>query len=166
MTTVSTKVYARSHSEIFLSERMRNLLKDLVVANGLDPAKLIDEWKEWVDRGVRAWLATGDLQGVVIEFYKLGSETVAARWDFPIRYDGAGSGEMWVDQSFFEESFAKAARPPAGCTYRVLLQTRSGRPDVAGIVPAAFKSLGNLMGRDAGTVIATPHLAAGVRYYK
>ena len=48
------------------------------------------------------------------------------RWDFPIRYDGNGVDEMWVDRLFFEESFAKAEAPPAGCLYRIVLipQTR------------------------------------------
>ena len=107
-----------------------------------------------------------DLEAVIIEFYKPGSNTVAARWDFPIRYDGVGLGEMWVDQEFFEASFDKAARPPSGCVYRILLSTKSGRPDVSGIGPAPFKSLGSLTGRDAGTVIATPYLMAGAKYYR
>ena len=29
----------------------------------------------------------------------------AARWDFPIRYDGNGADDMWVDRMFFEDSF-------------------------------------------------------------
>jgi hypothetical protein len=88
-----------------------------------------------------------------------------ARWDIPIRYDGTGN-DMWVDREFFAESFAKARRPPAGCSYRVVLRTRPGRPDVAGVEGTTLRSTGNLVAREAGTVIATPDMMASARYYR
>ena len=66
-------------------------------------------------------METGDLLKFVIEFYKPGAANAAARWDFPIRYDGADIDQIWIDTDFLQGSVAKAARPPAGCIYRVLL---------------------------------------------
>lgn len=166
MTTVSTHAYARANAEIFLSDRMRNIMKDLVRAHGLDPTLLIDQWSDWVDNAVRTWLRSGHLREISIEFFKPGSDRVVARWDFPIRYEGTGLGDMWVDDEFFEASIEKAAKPPAGCTYRILLTTYPGEPQIAGIGPVPPKTLGSLTGRDAGTIIATPFMTAGARYYR
>ncbi|MGH0028987.1 MAG: hypothetical protein ACQGVC_04290, partial [Myxococcota bacterium] len=85
---------------------------------------------------------------------------------FPIRYDGNGVDEMWIDRSFFEESIAKAKAPPAGCSYRILLTTSPGRPDVPGVEYTKFLSLNGLVGREAGTVISTPDIMASARYYR
>jgi hypothetical protein len=164
--SVTTRAYARVHTATFVSDKMRNLLKVLVRNHGLDPQSLVDAWSEWVDRAVRTWLETGDLTDIVIEFYQPGSSVAAARWDFPIRYDGNGLDEMWVDRDFFEESFFKAERPPAGCIYRVVLQTKPGRPDVPGLGPTEFRALNGLVAREAGTVIATPDIMASARYYR
>ena len=166
MTTVSTHAYARAHAEIFLSDRMRNLLKDLVRSHGLDPTQLVDQWTEWIDNAVRTWLRSGHLRQISIEFYKPGAVAAVARWDFPIRYDGSGIGDMWVDDDFFADTLAKAARPPAGCDYRVLLLNWPGAATIPGLGPAPYKSLAGLTARDAGTVIATPFMTAGARYYR
>lgn len=72
-------------------------------------------------------MQTDDLVKFVIEFYRPGDSTASARWNFPIRYDGADIDQIWVDQDFLQGSIAKAARPPAGCTYRVLLVHRLRR---------------------------------------
>jgi hypothetical protein len=163
---VATNVYARAQTAIYVSDKMRNLLKVLVRNHGLDPQKLVDAWSDWIDRAVRTWLETGDLTAIVIEFHRFGASVASGRWDFPIRYDGNGVDEMWVDRDFFEESFAKAERPPAGCSYRVLLATKPGRPDVPGVGPTEFLSLGGLVSREIGTVIATPDIMASARYYR
>jgi hypothetical protein len=166
MTAVSTYAYARAHTAVFVSDKMRNLLKILVVYHGLDPTALVDAWSGWVDRAARTWLASGDLLKISIEFYKPATTIALAKWDFPIRYDGNGVDEMWIDRAFFEGSFAKAASPPAGCIYRVLLQTRPGAPDVPGVGDADRFSLNGLIAREAGTVISTPDIMASMVYYK
>jgi len=166
MTSTKTTTYTRTHTAVFVSDKMRNLLKRLVYNSGLDPQRLLDAWSDWVDRAARTWLETGDLLGIVVEFYQPGSDLAAARWDFPIRYDGNGVDEMWVDRDFFEESLAKAESPPSGCLYRVVLHTRPGRPDVPGVSKTILRSIEGLVAREAGTVIATPDIMASARYYR
>jgi hypothetical protein len=166
MTATTVSAYARAHTAAFVSDKMRNLLKILIRYHGLDPTRLVDAWTSWVDRAARTWLESGDLLRIIIEFYRPGTTIASARWDFPIRYDGNGVDEMWIDRVFFEGSFAKAAPPPPGCIYRVLLQPRLGAPNVPGVGDATCLSLNGLVAREAGTVIATPDIMASMVYYK
>ena len=56
----------------------------------------------------RAWLEAGHLQKFIIEFYRPGTTRHAsARWDFPIRYDGNGVDQLWVDRHFLKALLAK-----------------------------------------------------------
>jgi hypothetical protein len=73
--------------------------------------------------------------------------------------------EMWIDQQFMEQSFAKAAAPPPGCIYRILLLAPGGDP-VPGVSSCAYYSLNGLAAREAGTVIATPDIVASMIYYR
>lgn len=168
MSSVSTYSYTRTNTAIYASDKLRSFLKLLVRHYGLDPQGVIDAWSEWVDRAARFWLETGDLKSIVIEFYWPGSDDAVARWDFPIRYDGNGVDEMWVDPSFFKESISKATAPPLGCSYRIVLFTNHGRPDVPGLnlSSTTMRSTKNLAAREVGTVIATPDIMASARYYR
>lgn len=166
MISVHTTAYARTQTSIYVSDKMRTFLKLLVNHYGLDPQGVVDAWTGWVDRAARTWLESGDLLTIVIEFYRPNADTASARWDFPIRYDGNGVDEMWVDRAFFQDAIAKATAPPAGCVYRILLTARDGRPDVPGVGPATFRSINGLTAREAGTIMATPDLMASARYYR
>lgn len=165
MTATFTSTYARTHTAAFVSDKMRNLFKILIQYHGLDPTALVDAWTSWVDRAARQWLESGHLRKFIIEFYKPGTTVALARWDFPIRYDGNGSDEMWIDRAFMEGSFAKSTPPPSGCIYRILLSA-PGAPDVPGVGDCDMLSLNGLVAREAGTVIATPDIMASMTYYK
>jgi hypothetical protein len=166
MSAVAVRTYTRAHTSVFVSDKLRNFLKILVRHYDLDPQDVVDAWSTWVDRAARAWLESGHLRSIVIEFYRPGSNVASARWDFPIRYDGNGVDDMWVDRLFLEDSFAKAKAPPPSCSYRIVLMTDPSRPDVPGVSPTTLRSISGLVARDAGTVIATPDLMASARYYR
>lgn len=166
MTTVNTLSYARTHTAIYVSDKMRTLMKTLILHYGLDPQKLVDAWSGWVHDAAREWMETGDLIKFVIEFYHPGASNASARWDFPVRYDGADIDQMWVDSDFLQGSVAKAPRPPADCVYRILLVPRFGARDLPGMSDASFLSLGGLVAREAGTVIGTPDIMASATYYR
>jgi Bacterial HORMA domain 2 len=165
MTATYVSTYSRIHTAAYASDKMRNLIKLLVQHYGLDPTALVDAWSDWVDRAARQWLESGHLQRFIIEFYKPGTTIALGRWDFPIRYDGNGVDEMWVDRQFLQQSFDKPLRPPTGCIYRILLLAPGGAP-VSGVTSCAFHSLNGLAAREAGTVIATPDIMASMVYYK
>ena len=164
--TAHTYAYARTHTSVYVSDKLRNLLKLVVQNYGLNPQKVVDAWSSWVDCAARTWLESGHLEAIVIEFYWPGSDDAVARWDFPIRYDGNGIDEIWVDRLFFEGSLAKAKAPPAGCSYRIILQHSPDEPYVAGLCSTMFRSVDGLIAREVGTVIATPDIMASARYYR
>ena len=166
MSTVSVHSIARTHTSVFVSDKLRTFLKLLVRRYGLDPQGVIDAWHDWVDRAARTWLESGHLSEIIVEFYLPGSSQALARWDFPIRYDGDGVDEMWIDRVFFEDSMPKAKAPPAGCSYRIVLRTSPGEPQVDGVGSCTLRSTSGLIAREVGTIIATPDIMASARYYR
>src|SRR5258708_3695113 len=97
-TQTNSQVFAKSHSVVFFSDSMRIALRELIRENGLDPDKLMQEWST-IQRGVRTWSDSGHLNKVVVEFYRPGSSTASARWDFPVDYSGSGvEDDMWLDR--------------------------------------------------------------------
>ncbi len=158
--------YTQTHSIVFLSDNLRNTLREVIRENGISPEQLVQDW-ETIERGIRTWLQSGHLTNIVVEFYKPGATTAAARWEFPIGYTGSGvDDDMWLDKNYLRQLIAKSARPSSDCTYRVILCTNKGAPSVAGFSDCTFLSTGQLAARQAGTVIATGHMTAGVTYWR
>lgn len=166
MNTVSVYTLARTHTSVFVSDKLRNFVKLLIRYYGLAPQGVVDAWHGWVDRAARTWLESGHLTEIIVEFYWPGSEEAVARWDFPIRYDGNGVDEMWIDRLFFEDSFQKVKAPPSGCSYRILLRHSPGAPQVDGVSSCTLRSTSGLVSREIGTIISTPDIMASARYYR
>lgn len=162
----NTHAYAQTHSITFLSDNLRNTLREVIRENGLSPEKLVQDWTT-IERGIYTWLRSGHLTNIVVEFYRPGSSAAAARWEFPISYRGSGvDDDMWLDKNYLRQLIAKAKRPTADCTYRVLLCTSPGAAKVEGFSDCEFLSTAQLAARQAGTVIATGHLVANVTYWR
>jgi HORMA domain-containing protein len=158
--------YLRTHSITFLSDNLRNTLREVIRENGLSPEKLMQDWTT-IERGIRTWLGEGHLNNIVVEFYKPGASNASGRWEFPIAYTGSGvDDDMWLDKSYLRQLIAKSARPTSDCTYRVLLCTAPGASAVPGFTDCSFLLTGQLAARQAGTVIATGHMTAGVTYWR
>ena len=83
MTAVAVHAYARTHTSIYVSDKLRNFLKILVRYYGLDPQGVVDAWSEWVDRAARTWLESGHLESIVIEFYRPGRRLSRRALGFP-----------------------------------------------------------------------------------
>jgi Bacterial HORMA domain 2 len=165
-TYVYSQTYTLTHSIVFLSDSLRNTLREVIRENGLSPEKLMQDW-DTVERGIKTWLGTRHLNRVVVEFFKPGSSTAMARWDFPVEYTGSGvDDDMWLDKSYLRQLVAKAARPSSDCTYRVVLGVNPGAPAVAGLEDCSYLSTGSLSARMSGTVIATGHLTASATYWR
>ena len=161
-----TQTFTQTHSIVFLSDNLRNTLREVIRENGISPNKLMQDW-ETIERGIQSWLRSGHLNNIVVEFFRPGASVSSARWEFPIGYTGSGvDDDMWLDKVHLRQLIAKAARPSTDCTYRILLCTDLGAPKVAGFTECAFLSTGQMAARQAGTVIATGHMTAGATYWR
>ena len=160
------KTFTHTHNIVFLSDNLRNTLREVIRENGISPEKLMQDWRI-IEEVIRTWLRSGHLNNIVVEFFKPGASASSARWEFPIGYTGSGvHDDMWLDKNYLRQLIAKSARPSADCTYRGVLCTNAGRPRVDGFVDCAFLSTGNLAARQAGTVIATGNMTAAVTYWR
>lgn len=166
MAMTYTQAYTRTHSIVFLSDNLRNTLREVIRENGLDPYRLMQDWA-LIEDGIRTWLHSGHLNNIIVEFFKPGATAASARWEFPIGYEGSGvEDDMWLDKAYLRQLIAKSARPASDCTYRIILQTSPGAPTVDGFIPCTLLSTGQLLSRQAGTVIATGHMTAGATYWR
>lgn len=158
--------YALTHSIRFMADNLLNLLRDLIRENGLSPDKLAGDRDDLV-RAITAWLTSGHLEKVVIEFYRPGAQVADARWDFPVAYTGSGvEDDMWRDKNYLRQLIAKAKRPASDCSYRVVLFHSPGARHVDGFSSCTMRGTGTLVARQAGTTIATGHLTAGAIYWR
>ncbi len=161
-----TQTFTQTHSIVFLSDNLRNTLREVIRENGISPNKLMQGW-ETIERGIKTWLHSGHLNNIVVEFFRPFSSVASARWEFPIGYVGSGvSDDMWLDKWYLRQLIAKSARPSTDCTYRILLCTNRGAPAVTGFTSCSFLSTQRLSARQAGTVIATGHMTASVTYWR
>lgn len=161
-----TTTYTQTHSIIFLSDNLRNTLREVIRENGLSPERLIQDW-ETIERGIQTWLRSGHLTNVVVEFFRPGAMAITARWEFPVSYSGSGvEDDMWLDKNYLRQLIAKATRPTSDCIYRLVLSTSDGSPRVEGFSDCTLLSTSHLSARPAGTVIATGHMMAGVTYWR
>jgi hypothetical protein len=160
------RTFAHTHNIVFLSDNLRNTLREVIRENGISPEKLTQDWTT-IEQGMKTWLESGHLNNIVVEFFKPGASASSARWEFPIGYAGSGvHDDMWLDKNYLRQLIAKSARPSTDCTYRIVLCTNAGRPYVEGFSDCSFLSTGNLAARQAGTVIATGHMTAAVTYWR
>jgi len=165
-TSTYTQVYSRTHSIVFLSDNLRNTLREVIREYGLSPDRLIQDW-DTIEGGIKTWLRSRHLKTVTVEFFKPGSSVASAKWEFPVVYTGSGvDDDMWLDKAYLRQLIAKSARPTLDCSYRILLSTHPGAESVSGFVYTEFLSTGQLAARHSGTVIATGHMTAGATYWR
>ena len=108
--TTRTLAYARTHTAAYVSDKIAGLMKRLVNAFGFDPRGVADAWTEWIDLAARTWMESGHLIAFKIQFHMPGETLVRGGFEFPIRYDGNGEADLYVDEDHFRESIAKAER--------------------------------------------------------
>ena len=138
------QVFSQAHSIVFLSDNLRNTLREVIRENGISPQKLVQDW-ETIEHGIQTWLQSRHLNNIVVEFFKPGASIASARWEFPIGYTGSGvDDDMWLDKAYLRQLIAKSKRPTTDCTYRILLCTDAGAPTVSGFTSCSFLSTGQL----------------------
>lgn len=166
MTTVTVNTY--THSVVYVADNILKSLKDIIRLSGLDPSAFVGEWDTHM-RGVQTWLNTGDLEAVELEIYNPNTDALIIRWDIEIAYGwtgDSGSGSFWTDTEQLRYAIKKAGAAPGEARYRFLVQTKPGRPDVAGWGTTNARSTTGMVRQSLGTTVEHNGLGARTSYLR
>jgi hypothetical protein len=164
MTTVTVNTY--THSVVYVADNILKSLKDIIREVGLDPAKLMGDYETNM-RALRAWLSSQDLRQVNLEIYDPATDALIARWDLDIAYGwSADDGNFWTDTDQLKYAIRKAGVVPSTARYRLLMDNKPGRPDVAGWSPATYRSTAGMVRQSLGSTIEHNGLGASAAYWR
>lgn len=164
MTNVAVNTY--THSVTYVADNILKSLKDIIRLVGLDPTEFVGDWELHM-RGVQTWLNTGDLETVKLEIYNPKTDALIFRWDIAIAYGwSGGDGGFWTDTEQLKYAIRKAGLAPSEAQYRLLLQSKPGRPDVAGWSTASARSTEGMVRQSLGTTVEHSGLGASTSYLR
>ena len=164
MTTVGVNTYI--HSVTYVSDNILKSLKDIIRLSGLDPTNLVDSWSSNM-RALETWLSSGHLETVVLEIFNPRTDALVGRWDIDVIYTtGLGDGGFWTDTEQIKYHVRKAGLAPREAKYRIVLQNKSGRPDVGGWGPTQFRSTKGFVRHSLGSTIEHSGLGANAAYWR
>jgi hypothetical protein len=164
-TFVTANTYV--HTTTYITDKMLRSLLFIIRESGLDPAKFACDW-DWMERGIRTWLGTQDLQTVILEVYDPRDGELVGRWDFDIiyGYGGDGDGSMWVDTDAIRYAIGKAGLWPSQCEYRVITITNPWRPDVTGWSRTTVRSTDGFARHSISTTIGAIGAGTSTAYWR
>lgn len=163
---VSVAVRSSTHAKTYVANSILKSLKDILVYSGLDPGKLIDDWKV-LHRGIDTWIESGHLNKLVLEVYDPRSDRSVGRWDVNITYEWTdGDGQFWTDTEAIRFAIKKAGVLPSAAKYRVVACTANGRPVVDGWSSTTLRSTDGMVEQRIGTSIEASGLSGGISYYR
>jgi len=156
-----------THSTTYVANNLLLCLKDIVRLSGLDPTKLAGDFPV-LERGLARWLETRHLEAVSLEVYNPTTDVLVGRWDFPIVYGWASdaTGSFWVDTDQIKYAIRKQGLWPSTCEYRVIADTKAGRPDVPGWSNTTYRSTDGFVRQSIGTTLDAHGLSASAAYYR
>ncbi len=162
MSVVSVNTF--THTAGYLTANLIRSVTDIVKAVGLDPGELESDT---LDRGLKVWIGTEDLQKLVLEIYNRATNKLVERFDFDLdyTYSSGDDGSFWLDTDQVKFAIRKAGILPSGCSYSIVATTKPGRSDVAGWSPTTFRSTDGMTRHSVGTAIGAGSSAAGLAYY-
>lgn len=164
-TSVFVNTY--SHSVTHVTDKILLSLLRIIKWSGLDPSNLAADWGV-LERGLKRWLETRHLTGVVLEVYRPFSGTLVGRWDFAIEYSFGTSddGVFWVDTDAIRFSIAKCGLYPSQCGYRIVATTKLDRPNVPGWSRTTLRSTDGFVCHSVGTTIGAGSLGSRISYWR
>jgi hypothetical protein len=167
MSTTIVSVNTYTHSVAFVTDKMLSSIKRLILWSGLTPDKIIGNWVT-LERGLRTWLESRHLTRVVLEIFNPKTEALIGRWDFDIcySYGNEDDGAFWMDSDAIKNAIKKCSLDPKDCSYRVVVSTKTGSPDVLGWASTTLRSTAGFERYCIGTTIGAGQLASGVAYWR
>jgi Bacterial HORMA domain 2 len=164
MTAVAVNTY--THSVTYVADNILKSLKDIIRLSGLDPSEFVGDWDLHM-RGIQTWLGTGDLERVKLEIYDPETDALIFLWEIDIAYGwSGGDGAFWTDTEQLRYAIRKAGLVPSEARYRLLLNTKSGRPDVPGWSKATGRSTDGMVRQGLGTTVEHSGLGANTSYLR
>lgn len=162
----SVAVYSYTHSVTYVSDNILKSLKDIIRLSGLDPAKLVGDWAILL-KGISFWIESRALRTVQLEIYDPKTDKLITRWDVEVSYAwDANAGTFWTDTDQLRYAITKIGLTPSQATYRVLLDTIPGRPDVEGFHTVYARSTSGMVRQSLGTTIEHSGLGANASYWR
>jgi hypothetical protein len=162
-TVVSVNTYA--HSVTYVTDKLLTSIKNIVRLSGLNPSKLTDDWAA-LERGLKRWLDTKDLEQVHLEVYDPKTDGLVGRWDFEIYYEFQGDGSFWQDPDAIKYHIRKQGLWPSECEYRVVVTNKPGFPTVEGWSSTTLRSTDGFVRQSIGTTIDGSGLSTGTGYWR
>jgi hypothetical protein len=154
-----------THAVTHVTDNLLRSIKNIIRLSGLDPSKFVDNW-DTMERGIKTWLDTQDLEKVVLEVYEPKSDKLVGRWDFEIAYGFSGDGSFFVDPEVIEYHIRKQGVLPSTCKYRLVTTSKSKRPDVQGWTTTTFRSTNGLVRQSIGATIDGSGLSTTTSYWR
>ena len=164
MTSVVVNTYA--HSVTYVADNILKSMKDILRLSGLDPTNLVDGWESTMT-ALETWLTSRHLETVVLEIFDPRTDQLVGRWDIDVIYSsGSGDGAFWTDTEQIKYHVRKAGLAPSQARYRLLLQNKSGRPDVPGWSNSTYRSTTGFVRHSVGSTIEHNGLGGNAAYWR
>lgn len=164
MTAVTVNTY--THSVTYVADNILKSLKDIIRLSGLDPTNFVER-RESNMLAIRTWLDTQDLECVTLEIYDPKTDALLVRWDMDVVYSwNSGDGNFWTDTDQLKYAILKAGVSPSNAKYKLLLQTKPGRPDVNGWSKGSYRSTSGFARQSLGTTLDHNGLGANAAYWR
>jgi hypothetical protein len=164
--SVSVAVRSYTHAVTYVADNLLKSLKDILLYSGLNPNKLATG-RDWLHRGISAWIESGHLRKIVLEVYTPVSNKPVGRWDINISYEWTGGdGQFWTDTDMIRFAISKAGLLPSSAEYDVIVDLAPGAPTVPGWSTTTFRSTAGMFEQRIGTTVEASGLSGGVSYYR
>lgn len=159
-------VYSYTQSVTYVADNILKSLKDIILLSGLDPDKLVGDWKVLV-RGVSTWIESEHLQTVALEIYDPSSSKLITRWDVSVEYSwSSDAGTFWTDTDQLRYAIKKAGIVPSQAAYRVVVSNKDGRPHVEGWSKCTMRSTDGMVRQSLGATVEHNGLSANGAYWR
>ena len=162
----AVSVYTYTHSVTYVADNILKSFRDIIRLSGLNPKELVDTWESKL-RALSTWIASQDLEKVILEIYHPVTAGLVVRWDLDIVYNwSTDEGTFYTDTDQLRYAIQKAGVVPAEAKYDVILTTKRGRPDVQGWGPVEFRSTTGMVKQSLGATVEHNGLGAQAAYWR
>lgn len=159
-------VFSYTHSVTYVTDNILKSLKDIIVLSGLDPQKLVNDWKV-LHAGIKRWIDSKHLETVTLEIYNPSTDALVYRWDISVIYNWAfDAGTFWTDTDQLRYAIRQKGLIPSQVNYGVKVHNKLGHPDVDGWTSTTYRSTDGMVRQSLGTTIEHNGLGANTAYWR